>query len=132
MAAVVLGVTAANTGNNAALTTGSFTPAAGDLLIAFCGATGQGLSGTVTDSQGLGWTNVAQADKNTNADRMIAAIANAPAAASAMTVTYTPAGSPTSTGVVIIVQRVSGMKRFGASAIRKLSTLINRATQDNQ
>lgn len=127
MAAVVAGVSVASSTNNAAVATGAFTPTAGDLLIAFAIVTGQAGGGTFTDSQSLGWTQIATALKNTSADTLVLAVANSFAAASSMTVTFTPAGSPTSTGVAISVLRVSGMTRNGASAVRQSATQANQA-----
>lgn len=126
MATVTAGVSAADTTNNAALTTGSFTPAADDLLIAFGAVTGQVGGGTFTDSQGLGWTPVTLAIKNGSIDSLRCAVADNFAANIAMTVTFTPDGSPTSTGVAISVLRVAGMSRKGSAAIRQ------SAKQDNQ
>ena len=127
MPSVTAGVSAANTANDAALTTGSFTPALNDLLIAFAIVSGQASGGTFTDSQGLGWTLVNSALKNSSADTLVCAVANALAANSSMTVTFTPAGSPTSTGVAISVLRVSGMTRTGAAAIRQSKAQDNTA-----
>lgn len=119
MPAVTAGVSATSTTNNAALTSGSFTPSANDLLVAFAIVSGQAAGGTFSDSQSLGWTQVNSAVKNSSADTLVCAVANALAANSGMTVTFTPAGSPTSTGVAISVLRVSGMVNTGAAAIRQ-------------
>lgn len=127
MAAVTAGVSAANTADNAALTTGAFTPAANDLLVAFAIVTGQANGGTFTDSQSLGWTQVMAALKAASADTLVCAVANALATASNMTVTFTPAGSPTSTGVAISVLRVSGMSRTARSAVRGSGREQNKA-----
>lgn len=127
MATVVAGISAASTSNNAALTTGSFTPAAGDLLVAFAVVSGQAGGGTFTDSQGLGWAPVATALKATSADTLVCAVSNARAAASAMTVTFTPAGAPTSTGVALSVLRVSGMSRAGLLAVRQSASQANQS-----
>lgn len=119
MAAVTLGVSAANTLDNSALTTGSFTPAANDLLVAIAAVPGQSNGGTFSDSQGLGWTQITSALKSAGADGLIAAVSNSLAAASSMTVTFTPAGGPTSNGVAISVLRVSGMSKVGAFVTRQ-------------
>lgn len=127
MAACVHGVAANNTANNAALTTGSFTPAASDLLVAFAIVTGQASGGTFTDSQGLGWTQVASAFNNASGNTLVCCVANALAANSGMTVTFTPAGAPTSTGCCIAVVRVSGMTRTGLT-----NAVLQTAKQENQ
>src|ERR1043166_8051456 len=126
MASCTAGVSAANTGNNAALTTGSFTPAAGDLLVAIAIVTGQASGGTFTDSQSLGWSKTHQVLKASSADTLVIAVSKAFAANSAMTVTFTPAGSPTATGVAISVIRVSGMTRKGMRSEEHTSELQSR------
>jgi hypothetical protein len=129
MATVVAGVSAANTGNNTTLTTGAFTPAAADLLVAFAYVTGQASGGTFTDSQSLTWTQVTTAANTTNTATLVLAISNALAANSSMTVTFTPAGAPTATGICISVLRVSGMKRTGVTAIRQAGPPVSLPTQ---
>lgn len=128
MATCTAGVTANSTTNNAALTTGSFTPAASDLLVAFAVVTGQASGGVFTDSQTLGWEEVAFPLKASSADTLVVAVANTAAAASSMTVTFTPAGSPTSTGVAISVVRVSGMTRLGWNAVRQVQFQQNQSS----
>ncbi len=126
MAAVTTGVSATTSVDNSALTTGSFTPALGDLLIAFGGVGGQSGGGTFTDSQGLTWTQVTSALRSASAATLVCSVANAFAANAAMTVTFTPAGAPTDTGICIAVLRVSGMSKFGAAAI------VQSAKEENQ
>lgn len=119
MAAVTLGVSAANTADNVPLTTGSFTPAANDLLIALAGVDSQSSGGTFTDSQGLGWTQIILTTDNTTSSAFVAAVANTLAANSSMTVTFTPAGGPSSGGIAISVLRVSGVGSAGIGTIRQ-------------
>jgi hypothetical protein len=119
MATITLGAapTAGQSADDTAITTSSFTPATGDLLIAIGGVTGQASGGTFSDSQGLGWTQVGTALKNSSADTLVIAVANTLAANSSMTVTFTPAGSPTSTSCAVRVLLASGITRTGLSAI---------------
>lgn len=125
---ITSGVSAADTANDTPLTTASFTPAAGDLLVATALVTGNGnLTGhAFTDSQGLGWSNVRTVRLNTSADSMTMAVANALTAAAGMTVTFTASGG-TGTGIAISVLRVSGMSRVGSDAVRQEASQGNQA-----
>src|SRR5579885_2710878 len=127
MASFANGTSAASTSDNSSLTTGSFTPGAGDLLLAPAVVTGQAGGGTFSDSQGLGWTQVNSALKNASADTIVLAVANRFAAGSAMTVTFTPAGAPTCSGQAISVVRIIGMSRAGSAAIRQSGVQNNGA-----
>jgi hypothetical protein len=131
LATVTAAVSAANTGNNAALTTTSFTPTAGDLLVAFAVVSGQASGGTFTDSQSLGWDTLTTALKSSSGDSLVFAVARNLAAASGTTVTFTPAGSPTSSGVAIAVLRVAGMTRTGSSAVRVVGATRNIGSESN-
>jgi hypothetical protein len=131
MAAVAAGANVSDTTNNAPVGTGlgALSLADGDLLIAIATVSGQASGGTFSsDTQSLGgWTVIATALKNTSFDSIVVAVANALAVADTfLTVTFTPAGGPTSTGVNLSVLRVSGMTRTGSAAIRQ------SAKQDNQ
>jgi hypothetical protein len=126
MAAVVAAGTATNTVNNSAVTVPGFTPTSGDLLVAVALVTGQGSGGTFSDNRSLGWTNIITAVKNTSGDSVVLAVANSLAGALSTTVTFTPAGGPTSSGVSISVMRVSGMSRTGLSAVRQSAKADNQ------
>lgn len=122
------GVSASTATTNIALTTGSFTPASSDLLIAIAVTTGQAGGGVFTDSVGLGWTQVTSALFNTSADTLVIAVANRLVEATvAQTVTFTPAGGPADTGVAISVLRVAGMQLAGITAIRQSAAQANGA-----
>lgn len=127
MATFANAISATTTTDNAALTTGAFTPSANDLLLAVAVVTGQANGGTFSDSQGLGWTQVQATVQNGSADSLVMAVANNLTANSSMTVTFTPAGAPTSTGIAMSVVRIGGMSRTGASAIRQSGKQDNGA-----
>lgn len=131
MAAITAAISAVTTTNNAALTTGAFTPVANDLLVVFFVITGGTGFPTVTDTQSLGWDAGPSATKAASADKLWMFISRNFAAASSMTVTATPSGGPTSTGVAISVLRVSGMIRKGVDALRSSGAGRNIATVDN-
>lgn len=104
----------------------AFTPAAGDLLVVFVAASGTGDPGTMTDSQGLGFTKIAGTGYFNNAKTVYVFVSNSFASAASMTVTF---GSPgdTATGANIAIARVSGMSRTGSSAVKQFDTSPNGA-----
>lgn len=116
MAAVIHGVSTASTDNASSYASGSFAPAANDLLVAFVGAAATlAAAPTMVDSQGLGFTLVRSFPRSGNTAYVF--VANALAAASSMTVTFDCTGDG-ATGAVIQVARVSGMTLVGIAAIR--------------
>jgi hypothetical protein len=125
MAACSVGVATPSTTDGTSFTTGSFTPAAGDLLIALVSATGTVAAGSMSDSQGLGWTKVDSGVYNTSADTYYVFIANALAAASSMTATFDCTGD-SATGANVMIVRVSGMTKTGASALRQSAKVQNQ------
>lgn len=118
-------VATASTANATSYASGSFTPAAGDLLVAFVVASGTVATGTMTDSQSLGFTKVTSALKASSADTVYAFVSNNTAAASSMTVTFDCTGD-SATGAIIFVASVSGILKTGTSAI------LQSAVQENQ
>lgn len=106
---------------------GSFTPAASELLGAFVMASGTVATGTMTDSQGLGFTKVTSALKNASADTVYLFIANNLAANSSMTVTFDCTGDA-ATGAIIEVFGVSSMTKTGLTAIRASKVQNNLGT----
>lgn len=127
MAAVVLGVTTASTSQATSYASGSFTPAAGDLLVTFVIATVTVGFGTVSSSQALGgWTEITRALKAVSTDTAYLFVANALAANSAMTVTFDCTGD-TATGCIVTVLRVSGMTNVGSAAVRQFDIIENQA-----
>lgn len=128
MAAVTHAVSTASTANTTSYASGSFTPAANDLLVVFVTASGTVTNApTMTDSQGLGFTLVAYGLKNGSADMVYCFVAKALAAASSMTVTF-DCTLDAATGAVIQVARVSGMTLVGARAVRQYAVLENQAS----
>ena len=125
MAAVTLGVTSVDTNNTNSYATGAFTPAANDLLVAFVAAPATVATGTMTDSQSLGFTKVTSALGNSSADTGYLFVANALAAASSMTVTFDCTGD-NATGAAINVFLVSGMTRVGTSAVLQTAKAENQ------
>lgn len=126
-AAVVDAVaTTPSTSNTTSYASASFTPAAGDLLVVYVTASGTVAAGTMTDSQGLGFTKITSVLKNASADTVYMFVANNLAAATAMTVTFDCTGDA-ATGAIIQVARVSGMTKTGASAVRQTQTTANGA-----
>lgn len=107
---VTLGVTSTSTANTTSYTTGSFTPAAGDGLIVFVGASGTQAAATMTDSQSLGWTlqkSTAKLVLEIPTDMLYMFTAKISAAASSMTVTFDCTGDA-ATGCNIAVLRIAG------------------------
>lgn len=125
MASVTHRVATASTSNVTSYASGSFTPGAGEVLVAFVYASGTAATGTMTDSQGLGFTKVTGESRGTSADALYAFVSNAAAAASAMTVTFDCTGDA-ATGALIFVAGVSSLTRTGISAVKQFEGESNR------
>lgn len=119
-------IATASTSNVTSYASGAFTPAAGDLLVAFVVASGTVATGTMTDSQSLGFTKITSALKATSVDTVYAFVSNNLAANSSMTVTFDCTGDA-ATGAVIFVASVSGMLRVGLNAITQSAIQENQA-----
>jgi len=126
MAVTTHGVSFTSTGQAATYTTGAFTPAANDLLVAFVVVTATTALGSMTDSLGGTWQNVQATTKNASADRLWCFVRTALAPASSMSVTMDVTGD-NGTGCIIFVVRVSGMTRTGANAARQSAVQSNQA-----
>lgn len=126
--AVTFAISTASTTNANTYATGSFTPAAGDLLVVLVVATGTVGAGSCTESLGeTTFTKITTALKATSADTLYLFISNQPlATAGARTVTYGTA-STSASGAVVTVYRLSGQSRFGASAARQSAVQSNQA-----
>lgn len=126
--AVTFAISTASTTGGTTDASGSFTPAAGDLLIVFVVATGTVGAGTCTESLGeTTFTKITSALKASSADTLYLFISNQPlSTAGARTVTFGTGGGG-STGTVITVYRISGQSRFGASASRQTAVQSNQA-----
>jgi hypothetical protein len=124
-AAVTHATTTESTLDGTSYASGSFTPAANDLIVVTVYASGTAVAnspGTMTDSQGLGFTRVTSASGAPNSVYLF--VANKLAAASAMTVTFAATGDD-ATGSIITVWRVAGMSRTGQSAVKQSKTFVN-------
>lgn len=119
MAVCTHAVATASTSNVTSYASGSFTPAAGDLLVAFVFATGTAATGTMTDSQSLGFTKYNSWPVSSSTIYVF--VANALAAASSMTVTFDCTGDA-ATGAIIFVTRVSGMSKLATAAVVQAGT----------
>lgn len=127
MASVTHRVSTASTSNTTSYASGSFTPGASELLVVFVTASDTAaVDATLSDSQGLGFSLVATGLKNSSTDRVYAFVANALAAASAMTVTF-DCSSDAATGAIIQVAGVSGMTLTGFKAIRQVAIAENQS-----
>jgi hypothetical protein len=120
-------VATASTTNASTYASGSFTPAANDLLVASVVVSGQAArGGSMTDSQSLGWDLITTALKNTSADTVYVFVSRALAANSSMTVTFATNNGAAS-GAIVDVDSVSGMSRVGAVAVRQSAIQENQA-----
>lgn len=115
----------ASSSNTTSYASGAFTPATGELLVAFVVASGTVATGTMTDSQSLGFTKITSALKASSADTIYAFVSNNQATASSMTVTFDCTGDA-ATGAIIFVASVSGILKVGTSAV------LQSAIQENQ
>jgi hypothetical protein len=110
--------TATSTAAAESYVSNSFTPAAGDLLVVFVVSSNTVATGTMTDSQGLGFTKIESAVYASSSHSVYAFISNATAAASSMTVTFNCTGDA-GTGAAIAIARISGMSRTGSNAVKQ-------------
>lgn len=121
MSTVANGVGTQSTANTTTYTTASFTPTAGDFLVAVVVASDTATDGTLTDSQGLVWELV---DSHTTftTNRLMIFAARQRAAASAMTVTW-DCTADAATACIIQVARFVGSDGY----IRQVATLNSGA-----
>lgn len=129
MAACTFAIGTADTGASPN-TSGAFTPALGDLLVAFVVASGSvgALDGVLTSSIG-GFTFTRQGTNgfDAGASKVQSFISDAlVSSATSQTVTWDDA-TDASTGTIIFVFRVSGMVRTGSLAKRQTSGQNNQA-----
>lgn len=109
-------------------TSGSFSPAAGDLLVVFVVASATSLDPAALTSSigGFTFSQVERATYSTSVNSIYAFVSDALVTdTSAQTVTFT-AGGDQPTGTIIFVFSISGVHKFGPTAIRQT------AVQDNQ
>lgn len=126
MAAIVHGVTLASTSNATSYTTGAFTPAANDLLVAVVTASGTVDAGSMSSTGNTGtWTKI-RSDLYSTGSTMYLFVKNALASAVSTTVTFSAPGDA-ATGAVIHVFRISGMTKTGSTAVRQTAAIVNHA-----
>ena len=127
-ATVTNAATTTSTSNVASYASGSFAPAVNDLLVVFVTSSGTTNVGSMTDSQGMGFTLATSTPKNASADTMYMFVSNVLATTTnSMTVTFALT-SGTATGAAIDVMRIAGMTRTGSSAIVQTMTKANQAS----
>lgn len=129
--AVVLGVTTPSSSDGSSFVSGSFTPAANDLLVVFVQASGVPTSDAGTalaSSAGLTFDRVESVGFASGADSLLCFVAKALTTNIAQTVTFTCAA--TATGATISVLRVSGapIGRRGALAVRQTATQADKSS----
>jgi hypothetical protein len=108
-------------------TSGAFTPAVNDLLVASVTASGTvQATATLTNSAGTTFTQFGRVAYATDVNSIYFFVANSlVTSATSQTVTFNSASDP-ATGTIIMVASVAGMSRTGTSAI------LQTAAQNNQ
>jgi hypothetical protein len=113
------GVALADTTNTTSYTTASFGIVINELIIVFVGKTASIVDGTVTDSLGGTYVQAHIVNKSAGSDEAQAFVRTTlTASTTSMTVNYDCTGDA-ATGCIIMVVRVNGVTRTGASAIRQ-------------
>jgi hypothetical protein len=130
MAAIVLGVQTGDTAAASTYATGSFTPAAGDLLLAVAGVQGTVDGGAYTSSDaGKTYAKVTEAVWTSDTRRLYAFVAEQAADADSQTGTMDVTGDA-GTSCAQAILRVSGMTKLGAAAIRQFKVASNQSAAD--
>src|SRR3972149_4166439 len=113
-------ISTASTENATSYTTGAFTPAAGDLLVAIVEASNTTSVGEASSSTGGTFTRISGTSfDGTNITLLF--VANFFASAVSQTFTWI-CPDDAATGTVIHIARLSGMSLYGASAVRQVGT----------
>jgi len=124
MATVTHEITTASTTNASTYTSGSFTPAVGDLLVAMVAATATVAAGSMTGSAGPAWTRY-RSDAFTNGTITttiyIFVATSLVTSATAQTVTFDCTGDA-ATGAIIHVAAIGGITRTGTSAFKQAAS----------
>jgi hypothetical protein len=111
-----LGIIDGATGAGSSRTTGSFTPAVGDLLLVQIAKSSSTNDGTVSDSLGTTYTLIQNVGFDAGGvHRLCVFIADALVTGAAMTVTYNCSGDDYG-GIRWVVTRISGMTKVGSAA----------------
>lgn len=117
----------ASSTNASTYTTTSFTPPSGELLVSFVVASGTTTTpGVMQDSTGGNWVSSRIESKNSSADKLYLFVRDIVTNGSAMTVTFDCTGDA-ATGAVVFIAGVSGMSRFGSSAVKQTGGQTNQA-----
>lgn len=117
MASIASLVGAANNADLSAYTTAAFTPQAGDYLVCDILASGSVTTGTITDTQNLGWTLIGSVNDGTNILMMYSA--QRTASAQSMTVTWDCTADPATgarVGVVGIRTSDATVRQFATGS----------------
>jgi len=123
MATVTHGVTLGDTANTTSYATGSFTPAANDLLVLFVYKSASINNGSVSDSLGGDWDFVTSA-QSSESDLVNCWVRDGLVSGASMTVAYDCTGDA-ATGCILFVARVSGMSNTGTAAVVQSATEPN-------
>jgi hypothetical protein len=111
-------VATVNSGNVTSYPSTYFTPASNDLLVVKVIASNSTSTGTLTSSEGLGFTRITSLSYASFAHTVYLFVANSLASNTSQTVTF-DCSDDQATGAIIFVMGVSGMSRTGSSAIRQ-------------
>lgn len=126
MATAALGVATGSASNTNTYQSGSFTPAAGDLLVVFVHGPGTVQNpSTMSSSVGTTFTMVRRTTQAA-ANSMYCFVADGTSNATAQTVTWNCTGD-NATGALIQVILVSGMELVGAQAVRQTQAQASQA-----
>lgn len=123
MATCTFKIATPSTLNVANYTSGSFTPAANDLVVVLVVTSGTVAVSAVTDSLGGGYSFIRSTTKVAG-DTLYLFVGNNLAAASARTVTFNCPGN--ATGCIIFAYTVSGLTRVGPDAVRQTAVQANQ------
>ena len=123
-ATVIHRLTTVDNGNLFAYVSGSFTPAADDLLAVFVAATGTLAEGSITNSAGLTFTRVASVAKPSGLGTLYLFVANQKASPVAQTCTFF-CDYDAASGAVISVLSLAGIGKTGAAVTRGTTVVAN-------
>jgi hypothetical protein len=126
MPTITHAVSTASTTDSSSYSSGTFTPAAGDMLVVFVIASGTTARGTMTDSNGVSYANPVNAPYNSSTNQVYLFVSRTSVAGTSTSVTFT-LSSGSATGAIILVERVSGILTTSAAAIQQTATTANAA-----
>lgn len=126
MATVTYEIGSASTSNTNTYSTSNFAPATGDLLVAFVVASATVAAGSFSTTAGTTFTKVTSEVKATSADTLYCFVANTAATSASQAASFTCTGD-NATSCLISVFSITGMSRYGLSAIRQFKGQSNQA-----